>query len=332
MGFLFYNNICMNVAWNPNVRLIVSDVDETVADLYTAAEPEMISELEKLLRENIKIFFVTGQGIKSVQWRIVDQIPDELRKNILVGHCSGAEVWGYTKEGEQKSQPYYSVYDLTEEQRKKWREIVHQLVTEFKLNTYPTMPVKEFLEKAWSNPLSIMMEDRGPQITFEVVNGYDLTPEQLNNLEMNIPQTHGAYDLRIPILERADELFEKENIPISSRLGGTFAIDFAVKNVSKTTAVKHVLETEAVLTELGLESEIINHPEHIEVWGDKFSIIRGGTDRHMSEALPKEVRSIDFREENPDEFMQGYNTVLWDGTKHLHHGTLEYLKSRLNQL
>jgi hypothetical protein len=48
----------------------------------------------------------------------------------------------------------------------------------------------------------------------------------------------------------------------------------------------------------------------------------------MSEALPKEVRSIDFREENPDEFLPGYNTVVWQGEKHLHHGLLEYLQTR----
>jgi hypothetical protein len=48
----------------------------------------------------------------------------------------------------------------------------------------------------------------------------------------------------------------------------------------------------------------------------------------MSEALPPEVRSIDFREEDPSEFLEGYNIVLWDGQHHLHHGLLEYLQSR----
>lgn len=318
----------MNIKWNSQLKLIVSDVDETVADLYTAAEPEMVVELVKLLKSGIKLFFVTGQGINSVQWRIIDQIEKSLRKNILVGHCSGAEVWGYTPTGDIQASPYYSVYNLTDDQKKKWREIVQQLISEFKLQAFPTMPVKEFISKVGNNPLSIMVEDRGPQITFEVVNGYDLNPEQLTKIETKVPQTHGAYDLRIPILERADSLFQKFNIPVTPRLGGTFAVDFAVKNVSKTTAVRHVLETKSVLSYINLESEIVNHPEHIEIWGDKFSTIRGGTDRHMSEAVPKEVRSIDFREENASEFLPGYNTVVWDGDKQLHHGLLEYLSTR----
>ena len=48
----------------------------------------------------------------------------------------------------------------------------------------------------------------------------------------------------------------------------------------------------------------------------------------MSEALAPEVRSIDFRQEDPAEFPEGYNIVLWDGLERLHFGLLEYLQSR----
>ena len=316
------------VAWNNDIRLIVSDVDETIADLYVEAEPEMVFELIRLLKEERSIFFVTGQGLKSVQWRIIDKIPQHLRSHILVGHCSGAEVWGFNPDGTLQSQPFYSVYNLSESQKVKWRELVQQIVKEFHLKTYPTMPVSDFLKKAKDNPLAIMIEDREPQITFEVVNGYDLTPEQTNKLEISIPETHGNYDLRVPILERAEELFIEANLPVSTRLGGIFAVDFAIKGVSKTTAVEHVLSEDSVLASLGLNTKDLQNPFNIEVWGDKFSTIRGGTDRHMSEALPKEVRSVDFREENPEEFEEGYNIVVWNGRNHLRHGLLEYLKSR----
>ncbi len=173
-----------------------------------------------------------------------------------------------------------------------------------------------------------MVEDRGPQITFEVVNGYDLSPEQAENLEIEIPLTRGSYDLRIPIIERAAELFAESDLPITPRLAGVFAIDFAVKGVSKTTAVKFVIEHDFILNALGIQKSDINNHEKLEVWGDKFSEVRGGTDRHISEALPKPVRSITFRKENPEEFLKGYNIVVWDGKKQLHDGLLEFLKSR----
>lgn len=300
------------ITWNDKVKLIISDVDETIADLYVPAEPEMHKELTSFLQEGKSLFFVTGQGLKSVQWRVIDHIPQPLRKNILVGHCSGAEVWGHNADGSLRDKPFYSVYktQMNEEQRKKWRELVQKLVREFKLKIFPTMPISEFLKQAGNEPLSIMIEDRGPQITFEVINGYDLTPEQANSLETKIPETHGNYDLRIPILERAEQLFDDARLPVSPRLGGVFAVDFVVKGISKTTSVRHVLEEEIVLASLGLTKRDIDDPSSMEVWGDKFSKIRGGTDRHMSEALPKEVRSIDFREEDPKEFMEGYNIVL----------------------
>jgi hypothetical protein len=173
-----------------------------------------------------------------------------------------------------------------------------------------------------------MMEDRGPQITFEVIHGYDLSVEQEKELEVSVPQTHGAYDLRIPIIERADALFQEHGLPITPKLGGVFAVDFVIKGVSKTTAVKFAVESEEVLASIGLKSADINTPDAMEIWGDKFSVINGGSDRYMCEAVNKEVRAINFRQENPEEFEKGYNIVLWDGEKHLHEGTLEYLKLR----
>lgn len=318
-----------SIQWSNDINLILSDVDETVADLYIPASAAMIKELRALLEEGRAIAFVTGQGLKSVQTRIIDQIPHHLRQKILVGHCSGAEVYGYEKSGQLCTKPFYSVYEekMTSEQKQKFRVLVQQVIQEFKLETHPTMPVKEFLKKWGTHPLTVMMEDRGPQITFEVVNGYDLSESQEKELEVSVPQTHGAYDLRIPILERADQLFKEANLPVTARLGGEFAVDFAVQGVSKTTAVKYVVENEKVLDSIGLKLQDVALPAQIEIWGDKFSTIRGGTDRHMSEAVSPQVRSIDFRVENPDEFLEGYNIVVWDGHKHLHEGTLEYLQT-----
>lgn len=305
------------IKWNNKVKLILADVDETIADLYLPAEPEMIKELISLLQESKSIFFITGQSIKSLQWRIVDKIPKDLRRRILIGHCSGAEVWGYDVNGNLRDKPFYSVYEnaLSDEQKKKWREIVKQLIEEFKLECYDTMPINEFNKKARNSPRAVMLEDRGPQITLEVVNGYNLTP-----------------DFRLPIVEKAQQLLKSAQLPITPRIAGVFAIDMAVRGVNKTTAVKRVLNDENTLATLGLSKIELEDPESMEIWGDKFSTLRGGTDRHISEALPKTVRSVDFREENPEEFLPGYNIVVWNGKQHLHHGLLEYLQFRHNRI
>ena len=318
-----------SIKWNPQVKILLSDVDETVADLYVPAEKEMTLKLSTLLEEGIVLFFITGQSIDSVKWRIINQIRPNLRKKLLVSHCSGAEVFGFDEKGEVLKEPFYSLYDnaLNLKQKKIWRDIISTIISEFKIKTYKTMPVAEFKKTVGDNPLAIMLEDRGPQITFEVINGYDLEAEVAQKLEFTIPQTHGAYDLRIPIMERADQLFIETGIPITPRVGGVFAVDFALKGVSKETSVRKVLVDGKILNHVGLMKADIENPECLEIWGDKFSEIRGGSDRHMCEAVDAKVRAIDFREENPEEFNPKYNIVVWDGKKHLHEGLLEYLKS-----
>jgi len=83
------------IQFNHDLRLAISDVDETIADLYKKAEPEMIKELTKLLKEGKVLFFISGQSVESINWRIVDCLPRELRYRVFIGHCSGCEVWGF---------------------------------------------------------------------------------------------------------------------------------------------------------------------------------------------------------------------------------------------
>lgn len=322
-----------SITWNPELRLAISDVDETIAEVYTPADPAMITELSSFLSDGGKLFMVTGGSLKRVARGITDSIDPSLRHDILISHCSGAEVWGFTQDGALRDKPFYSVYEdtFTNDMKTRWRQAVGQLVTEFGLRTHPAQPKIEFWTKIGrDDPRDIMLDDRGPQITLEVVNGHDLTDEQMQLLNLAaIPLTHdGRRDLRLPLMQRAGELLAEAHVPISPRLGGVFALDFAIEGSSKTTSIKYVLENPEALATLGLKAEDLTSPSHFEVWGDKYSIPHGGTDRHMSEALPATVRSIDFRQEDPSEFPEGYNIVLWDGQQHLHHGLLEYLQSR----
>jgi len=319
-----------NIVWNNQLLLAVSDVDETIAEVYTPADPAMITELSSFLRGGGKLFMVTGGSLARVQRDITNRIDPALRRDILISHCSGAEVWGFTAAGELRDQPFYSVYEetFTPEMKQQWRAIVEQLLHEFGLRPHPAQPKIAFLEQVGRDPQDIMLDDRGPQITMEVVNGTNLSDEQLSRLNHAVPLTQGSYDLRTPIKERAAQLFAAANIPITPRFGGNFALDFAVESVSKTTSIKAVLDNPDVLATIGLKSEDLQETTHLEVWGDKYSVLRGGTDRHMSEALPPEVRSIDFRQEDPAEFPAGYNIVVWNGRRHLHDGLLEYLQSR----
>jgi hydroxymethylpyrimidine pyrophosphatase-like HAD family hydrolase len=321
-----------NLVWNPNLKLILADVDETIADVYTDATPAMIKHLTLLLEEKLVLFLVTGAGLDSVNERIVSKIPAPLRHQIIIAHCSGAEVCGFTHSGELK-EPYYSVYDqkMNSQQKQTWRGIIDQLITEFKLETTPTMTVNKFKAVAGDDPLIVMKADRGPQITLEFVNSYDLTSNQLahlqKELDLTLTQSDGHFDLRLPVYNRAEELLNAANLPVHPHLAGVFALDFILEGVSKTTALQTILSDHTLLESYNLPLDIADQPELIEIWGDKFGI-KGGSDRKMCLAVNPQTRAIDFRPESAVDLGDEFNIVVWDGRATLHHGLEEYLSSR----
>jgi len=319
----------MRINWNHEVKLILADVDETIADVYMPADKLTIKFLEKLLQQDIAIFLISGGGLKSICERVAFKIQPKLRKNILISHCSGSEVWGFKKSGDLDDEPFYSVYEkkLSLKQRNLWRKTIRQVIDNFKLETHKTMPVKDFIKKTNGNPRAIMLDDRGPQITFEVVNGYDLNKIEAESMGFDIPMKHGYYDMRFPIAEKADELFSKYRLPVDSRVEAVFAINFAVKGVNKEMSVKYVLENENILRKIGLSKKLLADPLRVEIWGDDFSELRTKHDSLMCRAAGKKVRAIDFRQQNPKEFPEGYNINVWDGEKQLHEGLLEYLQT-----
>ncbi len=292
--------------FNSNTKLILSDVDETIADVYTDATPEMISELNKILSNGTVLFLVSGGGLQSIRERITDKLDQSLRHRVLIAHCSGAEVLGFQIDGEINKKPYYGVYDekMSELQKKRWREIINEIIDKYSLKVFPTMPVSKFVEVSAGDRLSIMLADRGPQITFECPND-----ESLRHL----------------IMADLDLIYKTENFPAHTKLGGEFALDNILEGVNKTFAIDNILNNVEILEKMNLPLDILEKPEFIEIWGDKFHEI-GGPDFLMSKAVLPKVRSIDFRNEDPNGFTDGYNIVLWQGSKHLHEGLLEYLK------
>lgn len=320
------------ISWNPKAKLFLADVDETAADIYKDATPGMIRGLSELLSEGKGLFFVTGGGIGRVQRNVIDHIPQPLRRRIIVAHCSGAEVLGFNPDGTPKAQPYYSLYDqafTTDSSKERWREIIQTIVKDFDLKTHPAMSIQQFFELTKGDPLAIMLDDRGPQITFEMPNSWDLSEEQIASHRDRLRQElHGHTDLRAPIMERADELLKAAGLPVHPEFGGMFALDFKLQGVDKKRAIHFVLDNDEALASLGTTKDELQDPEHLEVWGDKFSTAKGGSDRKMIEAVTPGVRAIDFRPEEEGEVGSEFNIVLWNGEKRLHNGLEEYLSSR----
>jgi hypothetical protein len=317
------------VLWNDRLRVVLSDVDETVADLYRPAEPRMLAALTRLLEQRIALVLITGQSVGNVEERVVMRLPAPLRHQIAVGACSGSELWGYSSDGSRNAHPYYSAENvLTETQKTAWRIVIQQLIAEFRLSPCAPMPVDDFKRKFGDEPWRVMLEDRGPQITLEFPNAYDLSAVTQQQVCRRLDIASVGKDLRVPVSQRAQQLLETHKIPVTARLAGMFAVDLAIAGIDKARAVEEAF-TSAVLDRLGLAGTA-PAPDEIEVWGDRFSEAIG-TDWLICKPIDRSIRAIAFRDEDPRDFPRGYTIQLWDGAHRLHAGLLEFLEGRSAQ-
>src|SRR5439155_9394460 len=132
-------------------------------------------------------------------------------------------------------EPFFSHYQstLSEGQRAAWRKVVDHLLREFQLKRVEVTSIPAFKRAYGDDWGVIMVDDRGPQITFEFVNGYSLSADQRAQVEARGVRADGATDLREPVMRRASELLEAAAIPVTPGLAGVFALDFFVRGVSK---------------------------------------------------------------------------------------------------
>lgn len=296
--------------FNEKVRLIITDVDDTVSRVYRKTDPKLIFELERLLTEGKSIVFTSGQSFRGIHERITSQIAPNLRKRCLLVGCLGAEINRFDlKTGELVEKPAFSLYGkVPEAKRRKWREIVKQLVNEFNLKIFPIMPPEDFVKLTKGRENSAMIADRGPQITFEL-------PNDTESL------------LKARMKRRAGILLREAKIPARPAFGGVSALDLRLEGASKELAVRKILSDGEFLKMLGLKrADILPPEERIEIWGGRFE--KGLPDSEIPLAVPKGVRSIDFRDEDSEKFPKGRKIVFWDGKRRLSWGLLEYLKSR----
>jgi len=314
--------------WNDKVKLIISDVDDTIAPVYKNASNEMIREIEKLLSEEKVIFFLSGQSYTNVYGRVVEHIDQKLRQRVLLGVCNGAEVFGYDNDGNKITDPVFSVEKLGNMNFDTVRleRVIDTILKEFSLVPYPVMEIEKFKEITNSNPLYIMMENRRLQITFDFINGLNFCDY---DLPVNIPGIlKNVQDIRVPVIKRAKQLLEQEGLDVEPYMAGTFAIDFNIKGVNKSLPIENLISSGKAFCLDSCSKITFSDPDEIEIWGDSFSTLKNGADVFMSNAVPMECRTISFRDFAHDEIPGNCNIVIWNGNYRLYDGLLEYLNSR----
>lgn len=300
------------IKWNEKVQYIISDVDDTIAPVYQNISIEMAWKLEVLLKRNIKIILISGQSVSNIVKRITSHINPQFRKNIFISHCNGAEIYEFGKQGMLIQKPFFSVLHSVSIDKSKLWLIMEDIRKHFDLQYVFTNNTHDFKRIAGDSKMFVMIEDRNVQISMDFINGiyYDNAFES---------------DIRVEIVQYANELLDQHKLLIEPKLGGTCAIDFNIKGVDKGLAVRRLFSVSNEKNESLQKQILLNNSQEVEIWGDSFSKLNGASDFAMCSSLPNDVRTICFRRCN--DYHSEYNIQLWDGSMELSDGLYEYLNS-----
>ncbi|MFI6480744.1 hypothetical protein ACIBH1_22650 [Nonomuraea sp. NPDC050663] len=197
--------------WDPEVRLVIADVDDTLAEPYLPIEAEMRDELAALLAAGTKLLLASGAGIGAIDARVVSRLPSHLRREVLVAHCNGAEVYGYGPAGGRLPDPLHSV--VTASQRAQLRAALH--VAELAVKELEL----EECERPPAPPGCVVVDDRGVQLSLDL----------------------GSRRERDALLDRIRELLDGGGLAVEARPGGDLAVDIVLPHVDKGRAVQAVL-------------------------------------------------------------------------------------------
>ncbi len=309
------------ICWNDDIELIISDVDDTICEQFYDCSAAMIAKISELLNSGIYFILVSGQEKNNIFNRLIKYIPKNLRKQILLAHCNGSEMFAFNTYGDMGENP---VYTLIKEKNFhiELGSFVDEIIRKFNLVKIEAKDNVRFNSKVNNDYQSVMYGNRKVQQSIDFLNGTDVNTFLLPD---DYIFKYNGNDIRLYIKEYADYKSKKSNMNVCTLIGGTTGIDFCQKNVNKGEILKAIVEdsnnTSTFCQIISKQSE-----KNIEIWGDSFSKLNNGSDRYMSAAINRNIRSISFSD--LDELDDEFNIVKWCGINMKAKGLLDYINTR----
>ncbi len=282
------------------IKYIITDIDDTIAKTYHDISGNMAGYIEKLLKKNVKILMISGQGKDNIYQRVIQYIPSGLRNNIAIAHCNGTELFEFDYHGRLIETPTISFYDELAVDFGKAENVIRTILEKmgicFEYHNLHSI----------SNTLFYaVIENRKVQISidfFNIPSDFCKWKEEfVNNLKVKL---------------------EYENIDVDVKSGGVSAIDIVLPGINKGKIIEKILERKQFIHDL---------PEaydEVEVWGDSFL---DGSDFDMCKALPLDIKKISFRKVQKSDILSRNNIDIWDGEEELNAGLEEYLVKSLGE-
>jgi|GEM_PF-6458066 len=295
-----------------NIRCIVSDVDDTLAYTYGKIDDNLTHLLEKLLISDVKMLLISGSNIKSIFERVVCHIKPELRRNVFVGHCNGAETFSFFGNGQPQKIEKHTIESLKAFNIPSTENLIRDYL--IRRNILFGMPNEENRPEDTPNHIYAVLENSGVQLSIDFAYTGD-------NPDFDMKQYRDKFS------EDIKKVISSAGIDCEVKRGGLNAIDFAPSGTNKGHPIKEVIMvTDNESEQLSESNILINNISEVEVWGDSFL---GGSDFDMCTALPDNVKKISFRKIPLSSELRENNVQIWDGEHELHDGVLEYLTNSL---
>lgn len=224
-------------------KLIVFDLDGTLADSKSAVDPEMAGLLHDLLAI-VKVAVISGGGWPQFEKQFVSNLPhDKLLANLSLLPTCGTKFYRY------ESADWKKIYseDFTTDQREKILDSLKKAigVADFKI------------EKLWGKQI----EDRGSQITFSAL-GQQAPLEEKEKWDPDFAKrkkVKAIIDTFIP--------------EFSVRIGGSTSIDITKPGIDKAYGIRKLRDL------LGISiKEMIYVGDALYVGGNDYAAETAGVD------------------------------------------------------
>ncbi len=188
-------------------KLVVFDLDGTLAQSKSALDDEMGTLLNKLLGV-VKVSVISGGDWTQFQQQVLSHLAkDERLKNLSLLPTCGTQFYKY----ESQWKKLYSE-DFTSDQKSKITSSIKQAYAESKLT----------VEKTWGE----VIEDRGSQITFSALGQHAPLEEKVK------------WDPDFTKRKKMKSLLDALIPEFSVRLGGSTSIDVTMPGIDKAYGIR----------------------------------------------------------------------------------------------
>lgn len=225
-----------------NKKIIVFDLDGTLAESKQSLDQEMIVLLNQLLSVK-KVAIITGGGFSQLQKQVISKLTSDIEKikNLYIFPTKGAIMYNFNDTDWAKTYEH----QLTQKDKEKIISAFHQMYKEIDF-----LPKETFGE---------VLEDRGTQFTFSALG--QEAPIELKKV----------WDTDALKRKEIKKILDKYLPDFSVEIGGMTSIDVTEKKIDKSYAIEKICEY------LNLKiDEVLFIGDAIFEGGNDYSVIKTG--------------------------------------------------------